>query len=78
MRTYNKLKYVVMLIIMLIFTGCKKEVECPGPYTIYGTTIVEVPTKVKRPHIECSLDTEDDMYDCIVLQKKIIEELTEQ
>ena len=74
MKTYSKI--ILGILFVMLFTGCSKEVKCPEPIIIHDTSIVEVPTKVKRPYIECSLDTEDDMYDCIVLQKKIIEEIT--
>ena len=73
MKIYNTLFFIL---IVILFNGCSKEVKCPEPYTIFDTIVIEVPVKVPRPVIECSLDTEDDMYDCIVLQKKIIEEIT--
>ena len=58
---------------LLMFTGCTTK----EPTVIYQVEKVYVPVKVPKPDITCSLDTEDDMFDCIVLQKKIIEEITE-
>lgn len=59
----------------MFFTGCGQASK--EPTVIFDVEKIYVPIKTPRPKIECSLDTEDDMYDCIVLQKKIIEELTE-
>ena len=67
--------YSLMLVAcVMFFTGCGQASK--EPTVIFDVEKVYVSTKAPRRKIECSLDTEDDMYDCIVLQKKIIEDIT--
>ena len=70
-----KIYSLILIASVMFFTGCGQASK--EPTVIFDVEKVHIPTKAPRPKIECSLDTEDDMYDCIVLQKKIIEELTE-
>ena len=47
MKTYSKI--ILGVLFVMLFTGCDKEIKCPEPIIIHDTSIVEVPTKVKRP-----------------------------
>ena len=70
MKTCN---FILIFILCFSLSGCASN----EPYVAYSVKDVNIAIKAKRPKIECSLDTENDMFDCIVLQKRIIEELTE-
>ena len=76
----KKFSLGLSLLFIILFSGCatNKKIECPKaePIVIHETLEIKVPTKMKRPNITCSFNTEDDMFNCIVLQKRIIEELT--
>lgn len=76
--------YSLLLIgCLFLFAGCTKQ-ECePKIITNIETQTVYVPTKPKRPNIDCNFEGEGDepiakLLDCVVLQKKVIEEITKE
>lgn len=76
MRTYSIL---LVMVFMLVGCGTTKEIQCPEPIVLYETIEVPIPVKLPRPVIECDFNVEDvegALLDCIILQKKVIEELT--
>ncbi len=77
--------YSLIIGCIFILTGCATN-ECPQPITVFQPVEVLVPTKPDRPKIDCDFnqpdveepDVEGAMLDCIILQKKVIEELTKE
>ena len=77
MRTFNL--YLIMIFI-LVFTGCSNK----EPEVITRTEIqkVNVPVKPLRPKINCEFSGTGNepiakMLDCIIIQKRVIENLTQ-
>ncbi len=77
MRTFNL--YLIM-IVLLVFTGCSNK----EPEVITRTKIQEVyiPVKPLRPRINCEFTGTGNvpiakMLDCIIIQKRVIESMTQ-
>lgn len=72
--------YSLIIGCIFILSGCATN-ECPQPITVFQPVEVLVPTKPDRPKINCDFnqpDVEGAMLDCIILQKKVIIELTKE
>lgn len=76
MKTYS-----LIFIACVLFTGCYQEPCTPEVITRIETKEVYIPTKPKRPVINCEFTGTGNepitkLLDCVILQKKIIKELT--
>jgi len=77
-----KIYSLLILLLGLVFNGCTSPaVPEPKIVTVIETVTVYVPTKMKRPVVNCNFNGDGTtpiakLLDCIILQKKVINEVT--
>lgn len=81
MKTSNIIYGIVLVGLMLSFTGCGTKIPEPRIITITEEVEVKVETKPKRPIIKCEFSGEGaipnaKLLDCLAKHKRVIESIT--
>jgi hypothetical protein len=74
-------KILLLGLVLVLFTGCGNIQPEPRVVTVTKEVKVYIPTKMKRPKIECDFKGDGTvpiakLIECISLQKRVIEATT--
>lgn len=76
-------RFLLLLSILFLLFGCSRQPVETKVITRTETVEVKVPVKIDIPEIDCEFSGEGTvpmtkMLECIILQKKVIDEISER